>query len=156
MRIESVFFVLATTSTLLMADAAATFQKCAVCHGEQAEKKSLGVSAIIAGWKEDKIIERLQEYRAKKLDQYGFGNMMYGQSGKLSDKEIRDVAHYISTLMLSQADADANASTSETQTTEQIAYKKYIREYFINNPKYGEIRQANKLWEEKNKEQIGK
>lgn len=164
MRRASVFFVLAATSTLLMADGAALYQKCAVCHGEQGEKKSLGVSAIIAGWKEGKIVERMQEYKAKKIDLYGYGYMMYRQSGKMSDKEIRDVAHYVSTLAPAQtgtdanvsgsalqAGADANASTGEGQTEEQIAYKEYLRQYFIDNPKYGEIRQANKLWEEKKK-----
>lgn len=149
MKIKSIFIILVGTATLGMADGSGIFERCAVCHGEHAEKKSLGVSEIIAGWKEDKIIERLTGYKAKKLNQYGFGNMMYGQATKLSDKEMREVAHYISKLTLPQAEAADNNATDEVLSPEQIAQKKFIREYFIANPKYGEIREANRLWEAK-------
>lgn len=135
--------------TLAMADGAETYKRCAVCHGEHGEKKSLGVSAVIAGWKEDKIVERLKAYKAKQLNQYGFGNMMYGQATKLNDKEMHEVARYISKLTLPVIEGEENNATGEVLTPEQIAYKQFVREYFIANPKYGNIREANRLWEKK-------
>ena len=85
-------------TTLVMADGAKLFKKCAICHGEKAEKKSLNVSKIIAGWEADKVIEKLKAYRAKELNQYGFGNMMYGQATKLTDEEMQQVAKYVEGL----------------------------------------------------------
>jgi len=148
MKIKSAILVLAGTATLAIADGAQIFERCAVCHGEHAEKKSLGVSAVIAGWKEDTIIERLKAYKGKKLDQYGFGNMMNGQATKLNDVQMREVAHYISTLTPPKSEM-TDTSTDEVLTPEQIAYKEFIRKYFSENPKYGNIREANRLWEAK-------
>ncbi|MCK9372716.1 MAG: hypothetical protein M0P91_05920, partial [Sulfuricurvum sp.] len=101
------------------------------------------------GWKEEKIIERLKGYKGKKLNQYGFGNMMTGQATKLDESEMKKVAHYISNLTSPQEEVTDTNTTEEAVTPEQLEYKKFIREYFIANPKYGEIRQANRLWEEK-------
>lgn len=149
MKIKAVFLMLAGTVTLAMADGAAIFERCAVCHGEHAEKKSLGVSEVIAGWKEDIIIERLKAYKLKNINKYGFGNMMTGQATKLSDKEMREVAHYISMLIPPKVEVIDNNSTDEILTPEQIEYKDFVRKYFIENQRYGNIRDANKKWEEK-------
>lgn len=149
MKTKSILLGLIGTVTFALADGAETFQRCAVCHGEHGEKKSLGVSAVIAGWKEEKIVERLKAYKAKKLNQYGFGNMMYGQATKLHDKEMQEVAHFISKLTPPVTQGEESNSTDEILTPEQIAYKQFVREYFIANPKYGNIREANRLWEEK-------
>ncbi len=73
-------------------------QRCAVCHGEKAQKSSLGVSKIIAGWPQKKIIEKLKGYKSGKLNQYGFGNMMRNRATKLTDAEMRAVAEYIESL----------------------------------------------------------
>ena len=91
-------FMLSGAATLVMADGAALFKKCAICHGENAQKKSLNVSKVIAGWKAEKIIERLKGYRAKTLNQYGFGTMMQGQATKLTEEQMVEVANYIETL----------------------------------------------------------
>lgn len=149
MKTKSVFWILIGTAALAMADGGELFQRCAACHGEHGEKKSLGVSAVIAGWKEDKIVERLKAYKAKKLNQYGFGNMMYGQATKLNDKEMHEVASYISKLAPAITRGEENNATDEVLTPEQMAYKQFVREYFAANPKYGNIREANRLWEEK-------
>lgn len=149
MKIKSILLVLTGAAVLAMADGAATFERCAVCHGEHAEKQSLGVSAVIAGWKEDKVVERLKAYKAKKLNQYGFGNMMYGQATKLGDKEMHEVARHIASLTPPQVEAADDNSTDEVLTPEQIEYKNFVRKYFIENQRYGNIREANRLWEEK-------
>lgn len=145
-----VLLALAGSATFAFADGAAIFERCAVCHGEHAEKQSLGVSAVIAGWKEDKIIERLKAYKAKKLNQYGFGNMMTGQATKLTDKEMHEVARHISALTPPPPpEATNEPSTDEVLTPEQIEYKNFVRKYFIENQRYGNIREANRLWEAK-------
>ncbi len=71
---------------------------CYICHGKHAEKSSLGVSKIIAGWKADKIVERLKAYKSGKLDQYGYGNMMRNRATKLTDEQMQAVAKYIESL----------------------------------------------------------
>lgn len=149
MKIKLALLTLVGSVTLALADGAATFERCAVCHGEHAEKQSLGVSAVIAGWKEDKIVERLKAYKAKKLNQYGFGNMMTGQATKLNDKEMHEVARHISALTPPQPEATNEPSTDEVLTPEQIEYKNFVRKYFIENQRYGNIREANRLWEAK-------
>ncbi|MDD5156664.1 c-type cytochrome [Sulfurimonas sp.] len=149
MKLKILLVIFTSTATLSMADGASVFKRCMVCHGEHGEKKSLGVSEIIAGWKEEKIIEKLKAYKANKLNQYGFSSMMSGQAVKLSDADIKDVASYISTLTPPQPPVDENAYSDEVLTPEQIEYKNFMRDYFIANPQYGTIIEATKLWEEK-------
>jgi len=85
-------------STLLMADGAATFAKCAGCHGQKGEKSALGKSAIIGGQDAAKTAEQLHGYKAGTLNQHGMGGLMKGQVAALDDAAIKDVAEYISTL----------------------------------------------------------
>ena len=78
-------------------DGAKLFAVCSSCHGAHAEKKALGKSQIIKGWKEEKIIAALHGY---KDGTYG-GSMkavMHGQASKLSDADIKALAEYISQL----------------------------------------------------------
>lgn len=78
-------------------DGAKLFIVCSSCHGAHAEKKALGKSQIIKGWKEEKIINALHGY---KNGTYG-GSMkavMQGQAAKLSDADIKALAKYISQL----------------------------------------------------------
>jgi len=93
------FFVLEAAS-MLFADGAEVFNKykCAVCHGEKAEKKSLGKSEVIAGWRAEKIVKALKEYKAKTRNKYNFGSMMSGKAVKLNETEMNEVAQYIQTL----------------------------------------------------------
>lgn len=151
MRVSIFVLLLGGASTLALADGASEFMKrCTVCHGENAEKPSLGVSAVIAGWKEEKIIEKLKAYKAGTLNQYGHGKMMGGQATKLSDSQMREVARYISTLK-PPVQNEIGEYVPEVLSPEQIAYKEFLRQYFIENPRYGNIREANRLWEEKQK-----
>ncbi len=85
-------------STLLMADGAATFTKCASCHGQNGEKAALGKSAIIAGQDAAKTVEQLNGYKAGTLNQHGMGALMKGQVASMDDAAIKAVADYIATL----------------------------------------------------------
>jgi len=78
-------------------DGAKLFKACSSCHGVKAEKKALGKSQVIAGWKSAKIVTALKGY---KEGTYG-GSMkavMKGQASKLSDADIKALSDYISKL----------------------------------------------------------
>ena len=85
-------------STLLMADGAALFAKCAGCHGQKGEKAALGKSAVIQGMDAAKLEELIKGYKAGTLNQHGMGALMNGQVKSLSDEDIKAVAEYISGL----------------------------------------------------------
>ncbi len=85
-------------SSLLMADGAAIFAKCAGCHGQNAEKSALGKSAIIKGEDAAKTVKLLEGYKAGTLNQHGMGALMKGQVASLSDEQIKEVADYIAGL----------------------------------------------------------
>ena len=95
---QIVITMLFAGSTLLMADGAASYAKCANCHGSNGEKVALGKSAAIAGQDIDKTIEQLNGYKAGTLDIYGMGNMMRGQVASMDDEAIKEVAEYIAAM----------------------------------------------------------
>jgi cytochrome c len=77
---------------------AASFAACATCHGANAEKAALGKSAIIKGWDEAKTIASLNGYKAGTLNVYGMGAVMKGQTAKLNDADIADLAKQIAAM----------------------------------------------------------
>jgi cytochrome c553 len=85
--------VLGTTS-LLAADGAALYKKCAGCHGVNAEKAALGKSKIIKGWDAEKIVASLQGY---KDGTYGgaMKGVMKGQVASMSEADMKALAEYI-------------------------------------------------------------
>ncbi len=85
-------------STLLMADGAALYAKCAGCHGQKGEKSALGKSAVIQGQDAAKTVEQLKGYKAGTLNQHGMGTLMKGQVASMSDADIQAVADYIAGL----------------------------------------------------------
>ncbi len=87
--------LLVGATSLLMADGAALFKKCAGCHGAKAEKKALGKSEVIAGWDAAKIEEALKGYKAGTRNVHGMGGLMKGQVASYSDADIKAVAEYI-------------------------------------------------------------
>jgi len=90
-----------TAAPAAAADAAAgkaIFAKCAGCHGQNAEKKALGKSDVIAGWDAAKVEEALKGYKAGKRNEHGMGGLMKGQVASYSDEDIKAVAAYISSL----------------------------------------------------------
>jgi len=90
--------MLFASSTLLMADGAALFAKCAGCHGQNGEKPALGKSAIIKGQDVAKTVEQLQGYKAGTLNLHGMGALMKGQVASMSDDDIKAVAEHIAGL----------------------------------------------------------
>ncbi len=117
------------------------FKKCMVCHGVNAEKKSLGVSKVIGGWPYKKIVKELKEYRDGGKNQYGFGKLMRGQATKLTDEEMVAVAKYIETLKPKKV----NKMKEKTISAEQIRYNAFIKDYFLKN-RNGTTKEAKMLW----------
>lgn len=92
------------------------FSKCTGCHGENAEKKALGKSAIIAGRDLESLIADIKAYKAGTLDKYGMGSLMMEQVSELSDEDIDDVAKYINSLdsitnITQDTDTDTDTNT---------------------------------------------
>ena len=86
----------ATAVTLVAADGAALYKKCAGCHGIHGEKKALGKSAVIKGWPKAKVVEALKGYKAGTRNVHGMGGLMKGQVASLSDADIEAIADYLS------------------------------------------------------------
>jgi cytochrome c553 len=120
------------------------FKKCAVCHGEKAEKKSLGVSKILAGLDSKEIIYDLKEYKAGKRSIYGRGNMMRGQTSKLSDKEIELVGNYISTFAPIKVDETIIPEPKRKITQEELDYNTFMDAYFRDSKDPNETFEAAK------------
>lgn len=85
-------------STLLMADGAAAYAKCAGCHGQNGEKSALNKSGIIGGQDAATTVEALKGYKAGTLNKNGMGGMMKTQVASMDDAAIQEVADYIATL----------------------------------------------------------
>jgi len=82
-------------TSLMAADGATIYKKCASCHGQKAEKKALGKSEVVAGWDVAKIETSLKGYKAGTLNVHGMGAVMKGQVASLSDADMTAVATYI-------------------------------------------------------------
>lgn len=89
--------LLVVGASLMAADGAELFKKCASCHGATAEKAALNKSQIIKGWDAAKTEAALKGY---KDGSYGgaMKGLMKGQVGAYSDADIAAVAAYIATL----------------------------------------------------------
>ena len=97
MKKLAVLTLAATVATTLMAaDGAAIYKKCAGCHCAHGEKKALGKSEVIKGWPKEKTVEALKGYKAGTRNVHGMGALMKGQVASLSDADIEAIADYIS------------------------------------------------------------
>ena len=85
------------------------YASCAGCHGLQGEKEALGKSQLIGGQSSATTKYQLEEYKAGRLDQYGMGQLMKGQT-QLTSNEILLLSKYIETLSISST-ATSVAST---------------------------------------------
>jgi len=85
-------------STLLMADGAALYAKCAGCHGKDGKTKALGKSAPIAGMDAAAVAKDLEGYKAGTTNKNGMGGVMKGQVATYTPEQIKEVAEYISKL----------------------------------------------------------
>ncbi|WP_457594253.1 c-type cytochrome [Hydrogenimonas sp.] len=95
MKKVTLALMLAGAASLVMADGAALYKKCAGCHGAKGEKKALGKSAVIGGMDVATLVNDLKEYKAGKRNVHGMGMMMKSQVQSLSDADIQTVAEYI-------------------------------------------------------------
>ncbi len=95
MKKATLALMLAGAASLVMADGAALFKKCAGCHGAKGEKKALGKSAVIGGMDVATLVEDLKQYKAGKRNAHGMGMMMKSQVQSLSDADIQALAEYI-------------------------------------------------------------
>lgn len=94
---KKVLLMLALASTMMLAaDGAASYAKCAGCHGQNAEKKALGKSKIVKDMSKADIVAALHSY---KDGTYGgpMKGLMKGQVAGLDDASIEAVAQYITT-----------------------------------------------------------
>ncbi|RAX53007.1 hypothetical protein CCY99_06460 [Helicobacter sp. 16-1353] len=85
---------------LMAADGATIYKACAVCHGPNADKIPPGSKAtsLLVDLPKDKIVEDLKGYKAKKLNQFSAGPIMWAQSQRYSEADMESVAEYIQTL----------------------------------------------------------
>ncbi len=73
------------------------YQKCATCHGLNAEKSALGKSQVIAGWEAQKTVDAIIGYQN---GTYGgaMKALMSAQVKTLTQEEIQALARYIAAL----------------------------------------------------------
>ncbi|MBN2894454.1 MAG: c-type cytochrome [Campylobacterales bacterium] len=90
--------LLVAGASLMAADGAALYKKCAACHGANAEKAALGKSAVIQGMDAATIATSLKGYKAGTLNKNGMGALMKGQVASYSDADIEAVAAYVAGL----------------------------------------------------------
>jgi len=91
--------ILLVANIALMASGKDVFNaKCKSCHGETGHIKVFGKTVEIAGLSNVEIADRLREYKAGRLNQYGFGNTMKLNLALITDTQIKELAKYISTL----------------------------------------------------------
>lgn len=84
--------------SLMAADGAALYKKCAACHGAAGEKAALGKSAVIGGVDAATIAADLKGYKAGTTNKKGMGALMKGQVASYSDADIEAVSAYIAGL----------------------------------------------------------
>jgi len=85
-------------ATLMAADGAALYAKCAGCHGKDGKTPALGKSAPIAGMTADQVTKDIAGYKAGTLNKKGMGGVMKSQVAGLSDDDVKALADYISKL----------------------------------------------------------
>ncbi len=127
------------------------FKRCAICHGNKGEKRSLGVSKKIAGMKADDVIQILEQYRVGKRDIYSYGSMMRGQATKLSHEKIKIVAKYIESLP-PVADENKPKKPVRKITPEEVDYNAFMDAYFRDSKDPNETFEAAKKAYEKYKQ----
>ena len=86
-----------SSSTLLAADGASIYKKCAGCHGGAGEKAALGKSKVIANMSEEDLNSALNGYIA---GTYGgaMKGLMKGQVANFSKDDIKAVSAHIASF----------------------------------------------------------
>ena len=133
--------MLSAVSAFASNEGAKLFKKCAICHGINAHKKSLGVSEIIAGWPAEKIIKNLKGYKSGELNKYKQGKMMMGQATKLSETQMKLVANYIESLK----PETVNHMKEKRLSAEELRYNAFLKDYFKKN-RNSTTKEAKMAW----------
>ncbi len=87
--------MIAAASTLVAADGAALYKRCAACHGKQGEKIALGKSKVLQGMTKEHLVDAMKGYKAGTFGGAMKG-IMKGQLASYDDAKIDAVAEYIS------------------------------------------------------------
>ncbi|MCF6331196.1 MAG: c-type cytochrome [Sulfurimonas sp.] len=132
------------------------YKKCSACHGKKGEKRSLGVSKIIAGMKAETIIKELKEYKAGNKNLYGFGKMMRGQTARLSDEKIKIIAKYIESLPPVIVDKEEMRKPLREISQEEADFNKFMNAYFRDSKDPNETFEAAKKSYEQHLKNKGK
>lgn len=89
-------------SSVFAADGATIYKKCAVCHGQKAEKKYLNKVPVLTEVDAATRLADMKAYKDGSLNggkgKVGMGGIMKGQMAPLSDADMAAVNDYISTL----------------------------------------------------------
>lgn len=93
----SAAFALVAIGYAAASDGQTLFNKCKSCHGQNGEKKALGVSAVIQGMSGSDIEKKLNAFKTGKFTD-SKASMMQKQAAGLSAADIKALAAYISKL----------------------------------------------------------
>jgi len=87
--------IIVAASTLVAADGAALYKKCAGCHGMKGEKIALGKGKVLQGMTKENLVDAMKGYKAGTFGGAMKG-LMKGQLASYDDAKIDAVAEYIS------------------------------------------------------------
>ncbi|MBT0611931.1 c-type cytochrome [Campylobacter hyointestinalis] len=101
-KILFVSVIAAFACSAFAADGATIFKKCAVCHGQKAEKKYLNKVPVLTEIDAATRLADMKAYKDGTLNggkgKVGMGGIMKGQMAPLSEADMAAVNDYISTL----------------------------------------------------------
>ena len=96
-KLSLISILLIGVSSLYASSGASLYKACAGCHGINGEKKALGKSGIIKGWKASKVEEALLGYKNRTYGKAMKG-LMKGQVSRLDKDKIQAISKYIATF----------------------------------------------------------
>ncbi|WP_458700688.1 c-type cytochrome [Sulfurospirillum sp. 1307] len=74
------------------------FKGCAKCHGKDGKNKAFGMSDAIAGQSVEDLIDSMNFFKDSKFEGRGVTKVMAKKIKVLNDKQIEELANYISNL----------------------------------------------------------
>ncbi len=86
------------TLSLMAADGASLYEKCAACHGADGMKPALNKTGPVAGLDKATMVADLKAYKAGTLNKSGMGNLMKMQMAPFSDADIEAVSAYMANM----------------------------------------------------------
>ncbi len=79
-------------------DGATLFKKCAVCHGEKADKVYLGKVPALKSLSSEQRLQYMKEYAEGKRNTYGQGAIMKINLKGLTEEDFKAIEAYIESL----------------------------------------------------------